>query len=260
VKILYADATALLPDLPADFWTAFPGNSADTSLWMPIGRAQPLNVKPGMPTICEWDWNPPLSAAEHSCMLVICDSPTDPIPAQNKVFQVPALVVNERHVGLKNLHVVNPPPADAADSLVIQYQMRVLSPEDVVRFALAGLHNWNLGIVLPSKIAQAARTTVKPVKVPAALLDQVLAKSGREGNAMKDPLLLSFKNAGKPIELTGLPASEKTFPTYLVLTRTQKNAAGGTLNIVQTGAQHVLGGSTFVIASPRSVSGCERRT
>jgi hypothetical protein len=77
-------------------------------------------VKPGLPTIYEWDWNPPHSAAQHTCLLVICDSPTDPIPATNKVFQMAALVANERHVGLKNLHVVAPPLADGTDSLVIQ--------------------------------------------------------------------------------------------------------------------------------------------
>jgi hypothetical protein len=261
VKILYADAAAFLPDLPGDFWTSFPGDSADTSIWTPIGSAQTLSVKPGMPTMYEWDWNPPLSAAEHSCLLVICDCPTiDPITAANKMFQVPALVVNERHVGLKNLHVVNPPPAGGTDSLVIQYQMRVLSPEDVVRFVPSGLRNWNLGIVLPSKIAQAATTTVKPVKVPVALLKQVLAKGDRDGKAMTDSLLLQFNNAGRPVELTGMPASEKAFPSYLVLTRKQKNAAGGTLNVVQTRTKHVLGGNTFVIATARSVQGRERRT
>jgi photosystem II stability/assembly factor-like uncharacterized protein len=260
VKILYADATALLPDLPADFWTAFPGNSTDTSLWAPIGSTQTRNVKPGIPTIYEWDWNPPLSAPEHSCLLVICDSPTDPIPDASKVFQVPALVVDERRIGLQNLHVVNPPPPDAADSLVIQYQMRVLSAEDVVRFAPTGLLNWSLGVVLPSQIAQAAKTTVKPVTVPAALLTQVLAKVGRDREAMKDSLLLQFTDAGQPVELTGLPASEKALPACLVLTRTQKDAAGGTLNIVQTGTKYVLGGNTFVIATARSVQGLERRT
>jgi hypothetical protein len=101
---------------------------------------------------------------------------------------------------------------------------------------------------------------VKPVKVPATLLKQVLAKGGRDGKAMKDPLVLQFKNAGKPVELTGLPASKKAFPAYLVLTRTRKNAAGGTLNIVQAGTKYVVGGSTFVIATARSVQGRERRT
>jgi hypothetical protein len=70
---------------------------------------------------------------------------------------------------------------------------------------------------LPSRIAQAARTTVKPVKVPATLLKQVLAKGGREEKALKDSLLLQFKNAGEPVELTGLPTSKKAFPAYLVL-------------------------------------------
>src|SRR5262249_41351525 len=152
-----------------------------------------LNVKPGMPTIFEWDWNPPLSAAQHSCLLVICDSPTDPIPAANKVFQISTLVVSERHVGLKNLHVVDPPPADAADSLVIQYQMRALGSQDIVRLDATGLRDWKLGIVVPSKIAKSVKTTVKPVKVPSPLLKQILAKGGKDTEALKDSRLLQFE-------------------------------------------------------------------
>jgi photosystem II stability/assembly factor-like uncharacterized protein len=258
VKILYADAGALLPDLPADFWAMFPSNSTDIgSKWIPIGDAQIRSVKPAMPTIFEWNWNPPLSAAEHSCLLIICDSPNDPIPASHKVFQVRPLVIDERHVGLKNLHLISPPAIDAPDTLVIQYQMRVSSSDDVFRFAPTGLRAWNLGLVLPSKIAKAVRTTVKPVRVPIALVKQVLAKGGGQP---KDWLLLQFTNAGKPVDLTGLPVTEKASPAYLLLTRTQKDATGGTLNVVQTGPKFVLGGNTFVIATARNVGGRERRT
>ena len=50
-KILYADATPHLPDLPADFWTAFPGNTADISVWTPIASAQTVNVNDGRLTL-----------------------------------------------------------------------------------------------------------------------------------------------------------------------------------------------------------------
>src|SRR5262249_6351555 len=86
VKILYANATANLPNLPADFWTAFPGDTANISVWTPIGTAQTRNIKPGLPSILEWDWIPPMATAQHSCVLVVCDAATDPIPAANKVF------------------------------------------------------------------------------------------------------------------------------------------------------------------------------
>jgi hypothetical protein len=260
VKILYADATANLPDLPADFWTAFPGNTAVTTVWTPIGNAQTLNVKSGIPTVYEWDWIPPMSIAEHSCLLVVCDSPADPIPAASKVFQIGTLVTSERHVGLKNLHVVNPPPADGADFLVIQYQIRTAGRENVIRLLPTRLRDWNVGVVLPAKIAQAIKTTAKPVRVPVAILKEVLRKAGRDYEDMKDSLLLPFKAAGQLMELAGFPPSNRPVPAYLTLTRTQKNAAGGTLNIVQTVGQRVLGGNTFVVATPRDVQGRERRT
>ena len=75
VKLLWAEASAALPNLPADFWTAFPADSYDTTLWHPVGAAQTIaSFKPGIPVVLEWDWTPPPSAAEHSCMLVVIDS------------------------------------------------------------------------------------------------------------------------------------------------------------------------------------------
>ena len=115
VKLLYADASAGLPDLPADFWTAFPADSADTSQWRPIGSAQTIvAASPGIPTILEWDWTPPLAAATHSCLLAVMDSATDPIPAAAKVSAIGALVPAEKRVTLKNLHLVDPALAPSA--------------------------------------------------------------------------------------------------------------------------------------------------
>jgi photosystem II stability/assembly factor-like uncharacterized protein len=108
VKILYADASAGLPDLPSDFWTAFPGDSTDTSHWQPIGTAQVIpSILPTQPAILEWEWNIPTTAADQSCLLVVTDCADDPIQAANKVLNIVDLVPNEKRVGLKNLQVVN---------------------------------------------------------------------------------------------------------------------------------------------------------
>jgi hypothetical protein len=112
VKILYADISAGYPNLPTDFWTAFPGNSADTSKWKPIGEAKVLPSPPKTltntePTILAWEWTTPPSVADHLGLMVILDSPADPIPGANKIFNVAELVRNEKHVGLKDLSVVN---------------------------------------------------------------------------------------------------------------------------------------------------------
>jgi photosystem II stability/assembly factor-like uncharacterized protein len=112
VKILWAEASAGLPNLPSDFWTAFPGDSSITTQWHPVGAAQTIaSFKPGIPTILEWDWTPPATAADHSCMLVVMDCASDPIPSANKVFDVGILIPTEKHVGLKNLHLIDSPPA-----------------------------------------------------------------------------------------------------------------------------------------------------
>jgi hypothetical protein len=58
VKILYADASPGPPDLPADFWSAFPGDGTTTS-WHPIGSAQVIpTLSPKRPEVLEWDWTP----------------------------------------------------------------------------------------------------------------------------------------------------------------------------------------------------------
>ncbi len=111
VKILWADATAGLPALPADFWTSYPNDASNVSVWHPIGAYQTISVlEPTRPVVLSWNWTPPATAATHSCILAVIDSPNDPIPAANKVLSVNWLIGNEKHISLKNLHVINAPP------------------------------------------------------------------------------------------------------------------------------------------------------
>ncbi|HXO22022.1 MAG TPA: hypothetical protein VOA87_19065 [Thermoanaerobaculia bacterium] len=108
VKLLFAaaDPASALPPLPADFWTAFPGNAAATSAWQPVGAFQVIpSLSPTDPAVLEWDWTPPATAPDPSCLLVVIDSPGDPIPTNAKVFDVASLVRNERRAGLKRLRV-----------------------------------------------------------------------------------------------------------------------------------------------------------
>ncbi len=106
VKILYASASPAYPDLPSDFWTAFPGDGATTD-WHPIGVAKTIRfISPTRPEVIEWDWLPPASAAPNSCLLVVVDSFEDPIPPGSKVFAIATLVPDEKRVGLRNLNIV----------------------------------------------------------------------------------------------------------------------------------------------------------
>ena len=107
VKVMAAGASAGLPDLPADFWSTWP-NSAGDANWTPVGSPQSIaTLEPLRPTVLEWTWTPSPAADAHTCLIVVADSPSDPIPASAKVFDTASLVTSEKHVGLKNLHVVN---------------------------------------------------------------------------------------------------------------------------------------------------------
>jgi hypothetical protein len=74
-----------------------------------VGAPQTLaSLDPLRPALLQWDWTPPPTADAHSCMLVVMDSPSDPIPAATQqVFDIAQLVTSEKRVGLKNLHVVD---------------------------------------------------------------------------------------------------------------------------------------------------------
>ena len=88
VKLMTAGASAGLPDLPADFWSAWP-NSAGGGGWTPVGAPQVIPTLEALrPAVLQWDWTPPADADAHSCMLVVMDSASDAIPAATKaVFQ-----------------------------------------------------------------------------------------------------------------------------------------------------------------------------
>ncbi len=124
VKVLWADATAGLPPLPSDFWSQYPNDSTDTSVWHPIGLFQTIPVlNPNRPQVLSWSWTPPASAANHSCILLVIDSVDDPIPSGNKSTNVNWLIGNEKHVALKNLHVIDaaPGPGGILQPTVIKF-------------------------------------------------------------------------------------------------------------------------------------------
>jgi hypothetical protein len=112
VKILYADTSNGYPPLPSDFWTSFPNNPSDTTNWKPIGKAQVLPSLPRTltntePTILAWEWSTSVDIADNVGLLVVTDSSEDPIPGTNKVFNIGDLVPNEKHVGLRDLHIID---------------------------------------------------------------------------------------------------------------------------------------------------------
>jgi photosystem II stability/assembly factor-like uncharacterized protein len=111
VRAFFADASAGLPSLPSDFWSAGKPFSADPSgtTWTPVGPTQTIvELDPAEPGIVEWDWFVP-AAATHSCLLAMATCTEDPLNGSG-VFDVATLVTSRKQVTLKNLHVDDPVP------------------------------------------------------------------------------------------------------------------------------------------------------
>jgi photosystem II stability/assembly factor-like uncharacterized protein len=242
VKILYADASPGLPNLPANFWTAFPGNG-DQTFWKAIGAAKVIPaLSPHRPEILEWDWVPPVSAASHSCLLIVVDSASDPIPAAHKVFSIGALVPQEKRVGLKNLHVIDAPPGPFWSSVVVFGQG---DGRDVLR--LRGAAGWSVGLLFPEKLAdrlkseglrQTAMTQAHAKALETFLRRKVTASEAKQFYAIAEP--------GRGAVIAGVPSLKEGFPLLLSYQATEK-AQDDKLHLIQTVGEAVVGGNTFVL-------------
>jgi hypothetical protein len=113
VKVLWADASAGLPLLPADFWSRYPNDWTAASTWNTVDPLVPFQqvgtLAPNTPKVLRWDWTVPVSAATHTCMLVVVSADEDPVVRSDAVLadrQLWILVPGDKHVGLRNLHVI----------------------------------------------------------------------------------------------------------------------------------------------------------
>jgi hypothetical protein len=105
VRLLWADAGAGLPPLPADFWANFATDTWTQTQWHLIDTQVIPVVGAGTPEVVQFAWTPPASVSNHACLLVIVHSDDDPWPLPNQL-DVDALVRDERRVALKNVHPV----------------------------------------------------------------------------------------------------------------------------------------------------------
>lgn len=242
VKILYADASPGLPNLPANFWTAFPGNG-DQTFWKAIGAAKVIpTLTPNRPEILEWDWVPPVSAASHSCLLIVVDSASDPIPAAHKVFSIGALVPQEKRVGLKNLHVIDAPPGPYWSSVTVFGQT---DGRDILR--LRGTAGWSVGLLLPEQLAdrfkidglrQAAMTQEHAKTLEMFLRRRVTATEAKQFYVVAEP--------ERGAVIAGVPSLKEGFPLLLAFQATEK-AQDDKIHLIQTAGEAIVGGNTFVL-------------
>jgi photosystem II stability/assembly factor-like uncharacterized protein len=123
VKLLYANVInsssersepPRFPDLLSDFWTKFYSETPiSTSTWTQIGEVKKLPYGPKTlthtePTLLAWEWKTPVDVADRVGLLVVVDSPEDPIPQSHKsLFDIENLVRSEKHIGVRLVDVVN---------------------------------------------------------------------------------------------------------------------------------------------------------
>lgn len=113
IKLFYASKSrdGKYPQLPTDFWTSF--STTLESNWKPIvptrnlpeGQKTLTNTEP---TILVWQWYLPNDIISKLIgILVVVESPEDPIPPNNKkIIDVRELVTKDRHVGLMTVNIV----------------------------------------------------------------------------------------------------------------------------------------------------------
>jgi hypothetical protein len=127
VAALWCSPTPDLPPLPADFWTVtFPpaggcGPVNAGSPWKMVDACQTLPVvNPGYPEVAHFHWDLPPEARTHSCVLVVTDSPDDPLPHGGEL-RIRELAKFNRHVAVRNLHVLSclPPTKDRVHPLML---------------------------------------------------------------------------------------------------------------------------------------------
>jgi photosystem II stability/assembly factor-like uncharacterized protein len=239
VKILYADASPGLPDLPANFWTAFPGNGT-TTVWHPIGAAKTIpSISPTRPEVIEWDWVPPASAAQHSCLLVVVDSAENPIPAANKVFAIAPLVTHEKRVGLRNLNII--------DSLAPMWNpIRLfggLPRNEVLRFSSLPA-GWSLTLLLPARVSSHVRADgFKAAHLTSAQIAKLKEALGDKFSHFDPKLAQSYSSGPKGALITSLDDLDE-FDVPLMFTA-GTGAVAGSVTVVRESGTRVLGGNSF---------------
>jgi photosystem II stability/assembly factor-like uncharacterized protein len=252
VKILCADAAPGLPDLPADFWTAFPGNSGLASAWTPIGAAQTIaSLRPERPAVLEWDWTPPISAAAaHACLLVITSCSGDSPGVSSLVLD--SLVTQNRQVGLKNLHIIDALPSPHWDA--IRFYPR--GATDIFRFGPLP-KGWSLSLVLPKEVplSEITYTGLEAKRISAAKQARISKQFGKRAAlyGLKEALVAATPRKGCTI--TGVPVGMQGLPILVAFTADARPRTGSVQLIQETPDQCVLGGSTFALRGVRAKSG-----
>ena len=243
VKIHCTDAAPGLPDLPADFWAAFPEDSGMPSPWAPIGAAQTIaSLRPERPVVLEWDWVPPTSAAARSCLLVVTSCVEDSPDVTSLVLDL--VVTQNRQVGLKNLHIIDALPSAHWDA--IRFYPRAAT--DIFRFS-ALPRGWSLSLVLPKEVplSEITYTGLEAKRVSAAERARINERLGKQAALYDLKKALVAAAPRKGCAITGVPVGMQGIPILVAFTADARPRTASVQLIQESPDQGVLGGHTFVL-------------
>jgi hypothetical protein len=244
VKLLFCDASPGVPNLPANFWTAWPDGWTQGP-WFAVGPAKVIpSISPTRPEILEWDWVPPASPNQHFCMLMVCDCASDPIPAASKVFSIGALVPNEKRVGQRNLHLIDPVAGPWS-----MLRIGAIQASQLLRLS-AVPKDWAVGVLLPKALAKKVKSDgLTAAKLTKAQSDSLRRSLGEKTMQLYDPADFRLCAPDKAATIANVPET-KGFDLLLNFAPQSRATQRQFVVTLMTG-QRVVGGNTFVL-TPKS--------
>ena len=121
VKLHWVFAGLTFPNLPSDFWTRFPGNASDVSIWKPLGTQPITNLRYSGASVAgtggdnaqivSFDFIAPVhdaSLPNHYCLMAMIDSPQDPISTNSRATSnMDVITPNDNNVTHRNITIEN---------------------------------------------------------------------------------------------------------------------------------------------------------
>jgi hypothetical protein len=267
VVALWADATAGLPLLPNDFWTTtVPAGSTtcgalDTSTgWNFVEPANPCRViqvvNPALPEVVGFDWDVPVTAADHSCMLAMAESVDDPLdPSVRSTNEVRpwVFIPNNRQIGLRNLHLVTSSsprrPVQGLEGLNVpnpnrraKYVELVVARGDLAEAA-------TLALLLPKGMAKVKGGWLERVE---AELTGAQAKKAEKLGLDPSKMWVARKRSPRILRLPVPPGETITVGLAYDSGPKPQPGTASRFTILQRQGKTVLGGSTYVLRIPET--------
>ena len=211
-------------------------------------------VNPALPEVVGFNWNVPVGAADHSCMLAIsesADDPIDPAVRAGNERRPWVFIPNNHQIGLRNLHIVTAAaPHGGVGGMVTMNVPNPSKDRDSVELIVSrgdlgeGAH---LGLLFPRKLQIRGdglhRTDAK--------LSNERRKRATELELDSETLHVVERPEASIKELP-IPAGE-TLKIGLVFHSGRDQAPGtaSRFTILTRQGNTVIGGSTYVLRSPR---------